>query len=379
MMKYGKGVPKESGQSNPRQRANSAGRRVPAKRAASRKSEPDIPQFVSSRSPEREAARREALIRQTVARRKKRHKKNYILYYILLFLILTVTGIVLSLTVFFNINEITVEGNGSISSQALAEASGIKVGDNLFRINTDRAAKSILAQNINIDTVTVSRKLPSRLAIEVELSETAAVLRHEGQFYSLSQGNRIIRIVEENVDNDIVVVGCDMSGIKLGDYLEGSDQTKLDILTEVLNAIEENSLRENITYIDLTDIAILKIYYDDRVEMKFGGITDISYELGRVKQLVETQISSDEIVSIDATLRNGEYFTRYLQELDLPKEDSAASDGPVTDTPPGDSVSTVSSDGEGDSSSDGPLSSAGGVSSENKNSSDSTASDGVSE
>lgn len=347
MMKYEKGA-------QPKRGAGSS----PGGPQARRRVDPDIPQFVSERSPQREAARREQLIRQNVSRRRKRHKKNYILYYILLGIILVITGVTLSFTVFFNIGEITVEGNGSLSAQAIAEASGIKIGDNLLRINTDRAVKSILTQNINIDTVTVKRKFPNRLDIQVELSKTSAVLLFNGQYYSLSQGGRVIKMDSVNSDGGIVVVGSDLTGVKLGDRLENSDANKLDVLQEVLTAIRENSLEENIGYIDLTDIAILKLYYDDRVEMKFGGVTDLGYELGRVKQLIDNQIGSDEIVSIDATLRNGEYFTRYLQQLTLPTEKDAQSkptgtgETPLTPSEPdgGGDSSGENSSGEGTSS-----------------------------
>ena len=49
------------------------------------------------------------------AKRKRRRKKNYALYYIILFIFIVVAGIVLSLTVFFNIDAIQVEGNSRYS------------------------------------------------------------------------------------------------------------------------------------------------------------------------------------------------------------------------------------------------------------------------
>lgn len=276
---------------------------------------------------------REELIRRNVQRHKIKHKKNNTLYYLLLLFILAVVGITLSLTVFFKIDTIQVVGNGSIPADSLTEATGIKIEDNLFRINTDRAEKSIISQFVTIDQATVSRKLPNTLEIKVEPAQVIAVARYNEQYYNVSRHSRVIGISKEkNIPVGIPeVVGCDYTDVELGDYLDEQnvEQNKLETLNLVLEAIEANSLK-NVGYIDLTDVAFVKLYYEDRLEIKMGGLTDFAYELGCVKQLIQNQIPESDMGIIDATLHSGQYAYRAVNSITLPEGDIKSS-RPATD------------------------------------------------
>lgn len=322
--------------------------------------EDDLPEFVQRRSPAREKDRREQIIRDNTKKRKRRHKKNYILYYILLLIIVVVTGVVLSLTVFFNVETIEVEGNGNIPESEILSACGVKIGDNLLRTNTDRAANSILRQYVNLDEVTVSRQFPSTLSIRLTLSKVMATVRDNEKYYSLSYGGRIIGIDDSNPEPEALqVVGCDYSDAVLGSYLVNQEENKLEVLKAVVGAIEENDLQDDIQYADLSDITTIRLYYNDRIEIKLGGITDIGYELSRVKGVIEQKVGAGEIVSIDATLRNGAYYILPLETLELPKEEAepAPPSGVITDTPDAPDAGSSAMGNSAPDTSDNPLSS----------------------
>lgn len=289
---------------------------------------------------------REELIRGNVDRHKRRHKKNYVLYYILLLFLLLVVGVTLSLTVFFKIETISVVGNGSISAEQLIADSGLQLGENLFRTNTDRAARSVVEKNVNIDSVVVSRKLPDTMEIRVELSEVAAVVWSDGKYYSLSGGNRIVRIADGNEEPGAVeVIGCDFSSEYLGDYVEPMTENKLETLLAVVDALEKNELTGLVRYVDISSITTIKLYYNDKVEIWLGGITNLSYELGKIKELFEKQtIDSTAYGRLDATV-SGKYYYLPLESLELPDQSPAdlarlspETPNVVTDTPPDEEV-----------------------------------------
>lgn len=87
------------------------------------------------------------------ARRRKRKKRSYTLYYLLLLFFVLISGITLSVTVFFNIETIEVTGNKLHSSEEIIQQSGIEKGNNLFRINPEKAETSLLAAFGDMDSV----------------------------------------------------------------------------------------------------------------------------------------------------------------------------------------------------------------------------------
>ena len=207
-----------------------------------------------------------------------------------------------------------------------------------------------------MDEVKVSRQFPSKLSLRLTLSKVMAVVRDGGKYYSLSYGDRVIGIAETNPEPGVIqIVGCDFSDAVLGSYIVNQEENKLDILKAVIGAIEDNGLQDDIQYMDLSDITTIRLYYNDRLEIKLGGITDISYELSRVKGVIEQKIGAEEVASIDATLRNGAYYILPLETLDVPKEDGEGptSSSTITDTPEPPEPDASSGDEPGDSEGNG--------------------------
>ena len=342
-MRYGKGMEPQRPETKrpaarpPQNRRPAASRSAPAPKKAARPvpSKPGRTQREHPMPPERQQ-----IIQNTVKKRKKRRRKSYILYYILIGVILSVTGVVLSLTVFFNVETITVEGNQSIQREEIIAASGVKTGDNLLRLNVNRAGQSVIGAFVNLDQVTIERNFPSGLTIRVEEAQVEAVIRSDGQYFALSQGGRIVGIGEKNQWPGVPeVVGCDYTGIGLGDYLVSeaqnsrektvvaNDANKYTTLEAVLNAIEANTMK-NINYIDLNDITTIRLYYQERMEIKFGSITNLDYELSCVKEIIQKETLDDGYYIIDDTLANGKYYLSQPESLELPLADAKGDSKP---------------------------------------------------
>ncbi len=311
----------------------------------------DLPRFIQEQ-PSRRTAQPRRQVPPSARRKKKRRrgKRNYTLHYILLGFIFSVTGVVLSLTVFFKIDTFKVEGNGGIGTDQLIADTGINKGDNLFLANIKRAKENIISGNIRIDGATVSRQLPSTIRIRVTLAKAEYVLYWNKQYYSLSGAGRIIAVDEKNPAPDAVfVAGCDMSGVNEGQYLTTTEQNRLATLNAVVKAVKACGM-EQVSHLDLTDIAAIRMIYDNRIEIRIGSVADIEHELARVKQLIDSNIEEDEVLTIDATLRTGEYFVRPVESLSLPEgalPDSALPESPVLPDEDGTSSdSLLSSDPE---------------------------------
>ena len=226
---------------------------------------------------------------------------------------------ILCITVFFRIDTIRVEGDDTVDQNAIIAQSGIQMGDNLWRTNTSAAAERILSSHIEYDRVEVERSLPSGIVIRLVPSKIEAVCFYEGQYYSISEGGRIIAVSDQApADTSLpLVYGCVLQEAEYGDVLIQNDTNKLAALQTVMDAIAENELT-GVTHIDLSDLSTIRIYWQNRAELKFGGLDGLSYEIGCVKKLLENNVAEDEIVVIDDTLMNGTYYKRPVEALTLP-------------------------------------------------------------
>lgn len=288
-----------------------------------RREEPEhlqVPAFVQTPPSKRPAnPHREQKVQANTRRHKRRHKKNYILYYIFLILLLLVVGVSLSLTVLFNIEQIVVTGNVGITEQEIIASSKAHVGENLFRLNTDKAAQNVVAKHLTIDKVTVRRQLPNQLAIEVVMATTKAEIRYKDKSYSLSQSNKVIGIDTPQLnENALRVVGCDFADVALGQQVTADDKNKLAVIDTVVSALADRGLTQ-VKVIDVTDEMTIKLYYEDRYIIKIGGVLDIDYKLQWAANLIDFELNSEnEMGTIDVSVNNGMYYFRHADKIDVP-------------------------------------------------------------
>ncbi len=88
---------------------------------------------------------------------------------------------VLARSPFFEVREIMVEGNNSLSAENIISVSGINPGENIFKINLKLSAERIRVLPV-VKRVDMSRKLPSTVAIRVEERKPLALLPVDGGF-----------------------------------------------------------------------------------------------------------------------------------------------------------------------------------------------------
>ena len=266
--------------------------------------------------PPRQADPRSGQIQAMQQRRKRKRKRNYTLYYILLFFILTVAGIILSLTVFFNVRTIEVTGSDLYTTEDVLPILGAEKGDNLLRIKTSQLRDNVFANFLQADEVKVRRVFRSTLWVEVTSSPEKG--------------------------NGIVLLGVDLADMKVGDFLAdkktdttGTEEGKaaaeafshqLQTVESLFSAMEEAQVT-GITAVDVSDELKLTVYWENRVQVVLGSFSELSYKLRLCKAILEdpTRIASDARGVLDAeTASSAGVFFRPSTELVCPGEDSGA-------------------------------------------------------
>lgn len=245
---------------------------------------------------------RQEQIARTQRRRRKKRKRNYTLYYIILAVFLIVAGVTLSLTVFFNIETIEVTGS---SIYALSDLEGVldaKPGDNLLRLNTKALSAKVLQNLKKADNVEVKRVFPTTLLVQIEDGEPQTQLYYNNQYYTLSRRGRVLDVADESVPNVPIVIGPTPEGAQVGSYisllLENEEKDWLNILFKEL----EQSGLHDISAVDISNTISLKLYYQNRIEIKLGSFSELDTKLAMVKAVFDSgDIGIEESGTIDIT------------------------------------------------------------------------------
>ncbi len=256
-------------------------------------------QATRSRRPQQRTMEQTPRRRQT-----RRRKKKYTLHYLLLFLFCLGLGITLCMTVLFKVNSIKVENVSYYSSEELISRSGIAKGDNLFRINVSDIEAMLEDKFPYIQSVNIKRRLPATVILDVtEETPMGSAYTEEG-FAVVSDTGKVLKSQLHQAEGNIpVLLGLEEEKFSVGSYLYQMTEDKTRVLTEKVQLIqrflkeaEEQNLSD-LTYVDINDSMEIKVLYDERILIDFGGEIDLAKKISFVLRVLEEGIAENHPLS----------------------------------------------------------------------------------
>ena len=211
--------------------------------------------------------------------RRRKLKKNILS--VLLAVVVMCVGLVLVFSLFFKINTITISGDKVYSDKMVADKSGIEMGENLFKVNEEKLTEKLSKDLPYIKSVTVERKLPDTIIINVEAAKEVAAITTKKGFVLLDETGKVLDKNASILKENVAVI----NNVKLKEYIEGekvvlTDEKKTETLIKLFEAIK-NADMQLLTEIDLKNVNDIKIKYDDRITFAVGSLTNIETKLAR--------------------------------------------------------------------------------------------------
>lgn len=295
--------------------------RRPARQPEQRTRRPAADQAAAKET--REARRRQAEQKNREAARKRRECARRTppkalprrkLLWKLLTTAAVVVALLLGLTIFFKVQNVTVTGNEKYTAERILAASGIEQGENLLTFGKSRAAGRILAELPYVDQVQIGIKLPNTVHIDiVELEVTYAIRSAGGEWWLMDCGGKLLETVEEaEAAKHTQVLGICAEGPTPGGTLvagEGSnsgtaptgeetEDQETDLhgsaaergraALEILKALEETEHMGDVTTVDVSSLYDIQLWYGKQYQILLGGATELTYKVRYMTQAVGT-------------------------------------------------------------------------------------------
>jgi len=249
-------------------------------------------------------------------RRRRKYNKNRRLYNVLFYAAIAVAVIsvviILSVTVLFNISEITVERGKNVpyDDEQILAACGIEPGDNLFAIDTEKAALEVTTTLPYIEVCEISRKLPSKLELDVHAAvPLGRVTTTDGAYIVLSASGRALEYGDGYSGPAIAhISGMDATFGGIGSPVEMTDPDKLDVAAELVVGFGLFDLKlDSITF---EQSGAVTAEYDGRIKIKFGVPTNLSQKVQVTASMItEGKIAKNESGILDLSINERAVFT----------------------------------------------------------------------
>lgn len=235
-------------------------------------------------------------------KRKSAKLRRKILSYILLVVAIAAVIIVLSLTVLFNINTITIKGNKKYNNQEITAVLPIEKGKNLFVCDTKGAAKKLEENLPYIYKADIQRKIPSTIVVNITETPTVYSVLNSDKTYTLLDGNfKVLETSAKKNKNSVTLDKLSLKTAVIGQVAELSNKKIKKNLLTITDAVNRLKL-EKVTGVSSTDINNNYIIYDKRITIKLGNLENIDNKiysaLAVIDRLNESNPQAEGIITV---------------------------------------------------------------------------------
>lgn len=248
-------------------------------------------------------------------RRRRRGRGRLGPLFKLLCVLAVIVALTMGATVFFQVETVVVSGNSRYTEEEVVRATGIQVGDNLYRMNKNQIADKVLRELPYTRDLRIRRSLPSTIIITMteweavarvkappagtQVSAAAAESAPEGDGSSqenapevasedwlISVGGKLLEPAPAD-STAIEVSGVTPLMPRAGTMLAlpQEEQTKYDALLVLLAALEERGMMGAVESIRLESTQVVMGYLG-RFQVKMPLNSDFDYKLRALEAAV---------------------------------------------------------------------------------------------
>jgi len=248
----------------------------------------------------------------------RREVSNTTVAYIAAGVVIVILMMILGISAFLSVVEISVEGTSLYSVEEVVDASGLSFGNNLMFLNTQTISQNIRAALPFVSSVQISRNLPGTVHIEVTESEARASIAFAGDILIIDSSGRVLMRSDHNPSGLI-----EIRGIELRDAIEGRSlmpeqggETAVQHMQDILAAMERAGIEQDVSYLDVSNITNIHFGYLGMYRVVLGGARDLRHRLGILpNQVTEIQVMFSSIPGIidmsdpsgDVKFHSGQY------------------------------------------------------------------------
>lgn len=236
--------------------------------------------------------------RNSGKQRIQRKRRNQLLFKVICGVMICAV-IVFAPTVFFRVSTIEVLGDTRYTQDELISTSGVQQGDNMFFLDAGRVAQKLYDEYPYLETVTLHRKLPSTLQIEVSDRTPVLSIESGNDYLLMDMSGKIVEKVSTEAEDTVIVTGVDTKELEVGGAV-GDKQEKLLTVLNLMELMTQYELNAEVKSIDIHKAYDVRIQYADRYTILLGNLDELEHKIQFLQAILRESSLPDSGV-IDLT------------------------------------------------------------------------------
>lgn len=211
---------------------------------------------------------------------KKRRRKSAIICLFLLAVFITVCFNI----PYFSIQSIDINKSDILTESEVDWLNQKYLGHNIFTTLKKDIINDLKIQPY-VKSATISRKLPNRIAINLEQKEGKFFVEYEKKYYIFDSELTLLEIKDDISDLNLPsLIGIDATSVKLGEKVSNYEKIS-GFLNEISNLIDDNLTDIVVSSINVEDISNIKVYCGN-LEVKVGTDDELKDKLNKAFNII---------------------------------------------------------------------------------------------
>ena len=137
---------------------------------------------------------------------------------------------------FCNIKEVIIKGNDYLSEEEIFYKSGIKFGENIFKLDLKKSLDS-LKQEPRIKEIEIKRVIPNKIIISLKERKAAAIVHIGEEYYFSTKEGMVLSKIDRPEEGFVLPLlsGLEIDEIKIGEII---DKPEFRTALESINSAE---------------------------------------------------------------------------------------------------------------------------------------------
>ncbi len=248
--------------------------------------------------------------------RRAQRRRKAILQYIAIGVAVTAVMVVLSLTVFFKIDEIQIVGDSPYTDEQIIASSGISIDENIIMCDAKGVSDKLAKALPYIGSAEVERSLNGKVTITVKVTpgrysfingEAAVVINADGKVLGQVPAAEAVKYT--------VVQGLGIANAVPGETVTVNDTGAYELLKSVGAQLDAAGINK-ITSVDISNVYDISVVYDGRLTLIIGSTGSMDRKLALAAKVIERENEIDPMQygRIDLGSVEGKAFFKPLEE-----------------------------------------------------------------
>ena len=216
---------------------------------------------------------REEVRRDSLKHKEQMKRRRSIIFIAGLILAMTVALCILSVTVFFNISNIDVQGKSQYTDIQITEASKVEYGDNLIRADKERIASNISEKLPFTGEITIKRSFPNTLTIIVSDSKISSAIEYNKKYYLLNDEYKVLAEAKNKKEMNEIIASQKKAAKAAAKPQKKSDTTEKTSAKETASDKSESTSSTTATTTTTTTTTVATV---EDTKVQTNGIVIIS-------------------------------------------------------------------------------------------------------